>query len=87
MSLITKVGNSDSLWIEQTVSQFTSLCLSSSAPATELGALIEKLQKNADKVEKNIYEVEQNLNKVPCKNKASKRPQRSVLTLSKYTYH
>lgn len=37
---------------------------SPSAPSTELSALIEKLQKNADKVEKNIYDVEQNLNKV-----------------------
>ena len=34
------------------------------APSSELAALIEKLQKNADKVEKNIYETEQNLNKV-----------------------
>lgn len=33
------------------------------APSTELTALIEKLQKNADKVQKNIYDVEQNLNK------------------------
>ncbi len=40
------------------------LCLSSRAPSTELSALIEKLQKNADKVQKNIYDIEQNLNKV-----------------------
>ncbi|XP_064171345.1 periplakin-like isoform X2 [Anguilla rostrata] len=31
--------------------------------STELTALIEKLQKNADKVEKNIYDTEQNLTK------------------------
>lgn len=39
------------------------VCLSHSS-GTELAAIIEKVQKNADKVEKNIYEVEQNLNKV-----------------------
>uniref|UniRef100_A0A665U581 Uncharacterized protein n=1 Tax=Echeneis naucrates TaxID=173247 RepID=A0A665U581_ECHNA len=33
-------------------------------PSTELSALIEKLQKNADKVERNICDVEQNLNKI-----------------------
>uniref|UniRef100_A0A671UYR0 Periplakin n=1 Tax=Sparus aurata TaxID=8175 RepID=A0A671UYR0_SPAAU len=44
--------------------KFTSPYLSSRAPSTELTALIEKLQKNADKVQKNIYDVEQNLNKV-----------------------
>lgn len=44
------------------------------APATELGALIEKLQKNADKVEKNIYEVEQNLNKDVSKINEGKQP-------------
>ncbi|KAI1884655.1 hypothetical protein AGOR_G00228650 [Albula goreensis] len=33
------------------------------SPNTELTALIEKLQKNADRVEKNIYETEQNLTK------------------------
>lgn len=38
--------------------------LSFSAPSTELGALIDKLQKNADKVQKNIFDIEQNLNKV-----------------------
>ena len=36
----------------------------SRAPSSELSALIEKLQKNADKVEKLILETEQNLNKV-----------------------
>uniref|UniRef100_A0A3Q4B4N6 Uncharacterized protein n=1 Tax=Mola mola TaxID=94237 RepID=A0A3Q4B4N6_MOLML len=35
----------------------------SSTPSTELGLLIEKLQRNADKVQKNIYDIEQNLNK------------------------
>lgn len=44
--------------------KFTSPYLCSRAPSTELTALIEKLQKNADKVQKNIYDVEQNLNKV-----------------------
>lgn len=44
------------------------------APATELGTLIEKLQKNADKVEKNIYEVEQNLNKDVSKINEGKQP-------------
>lgn len=36
----------------------------SHSTSTELAAIIEKLQKNADKVEKSIYEIEQNLNKV-----------------------
>ncbi|CAL9703635.1 unnamed protein product [Knipowitschia caucasica] len=46
----------------------------STAPSTELSALIEKLQKNADKVEKNIYEVEQNLNKDVSKINEGKQP-------------
>ncbi|XP_072298454.1 periplakin [Eucyclogobius newberryi] len=46
----------------------------STAPATELSTLIEKLQKNADKVEKNIYEVEQNLNKDVAKINEGKQP-------------
>ncbi|XP_056143559.1 periplakin [Lampris incognitus] len=44
------------------------------APSMELGALIEKLQKNADKVEKNIYETEQNLNKDVSKINEGKQP-------------
>ncbi|KAM4635298.1 periplakin [Polymixia lowei] len=44
------------------------------APSTELSALIEKLQKNADKVEKNIYETEQNLNKDVSKINEGKPP-------------
>lgn len=41
------------------------VCFSSSGgTASELGLLIDKLQKNADKVQKNIYDIEQNLNKV-----------------------
>nr|XP_020463998.1 periplakin [Monopterus albus] len=44
------------------------------APSTELTALIEKLQKNADKVEKNIYDVEQNLNKDVNKINEGKQP-------------
>ncbi|XP_044038638.1 periplakin [Siniperca chuatsi] len=44
------------------------------APSTELSALIEKLQKNADKVEKNIYDVEQNLNKDVSKINEGKQP-------------
>ncbi|XP_059901992.1 periplakin [Gadus macrocephalus] len=44
------------------------------APSTELAALIEKLQKNADKVEKNIYETEQNLNKDVSKINEGKQP-------------
>ncbi|KAM6957358.1 periplakin [Aplochiton taeniatus] len=44
------------------------------APSTELSALIEKLQKNADKVEKNIYETEQNLNKDVSKINEGKQP-------------
>lgn len=51
-------------FVFSTSSYIFPLHLSSSAPSTELSALIEKLQKNADKVEKNIYDVEQNLNKV-----------------------
>ncbi|XP_042360413.1 periplakin [Plectropomus leopardus] len=46
----------------------------STAPATELGALIDKLQKNADKVEKNCYDVEQNLNKDVSKINEGKQP-------------
>ncbi|KAM9745636.1 periplakin [Menidia menidia] len=41
---------------------------------SELGALIEKLQKNADKVEKLIYDVEQNLNKDVSKINEGKQP-------------
>ncbi|XP_019959899.1 periplakin [Paralichthys olivaceus] len=44
------------------------------APSTELSALIEKLQRNADKVEKNIYDVEQNLNKDVSKINEGKQP-------------
>ncbi|XP_061568849.1 periplakin [Cololabis saira] len=44
------------------------------APSTELSALIEKLQKNADKVEKNITDVEQNLNKDVSKINDGKQP-------------
>ncbi|XP_062264058.1 periplakin [Platichthys flesus] len=44
------------------------------APSTELSALIEKLQRNADKVEKNIYDVEQNLNKDVSKINEGKTP-------------
>ncbi|KAJ3601277.1 hypothetical protein NHX12_032250 [Muraenolepis orangiensis] len=44
------------------------------APSSELAALIEKLQKNADKVEKNIYETEQNLNKDVSKINEGKQP-------------
>ncbi|KAM7372522.1 hypothetical protein PAMP_009684 [Pampus punctatissimus] len=47
---------------------------SPSAPSTELSALIEKLQRNADKVEKNIYDVEQNLNKDVSKINEGKQP-------------
>ncbi|XP_023654268.2 periplakin [Paramormyrops kingsleyae] len=36
---------------------------SKKVPNTELTALIDRLQRNADKVEKNIYEVDQNLKK------------------------
>ncbi|KAM4530554.1 periplakin [Odontesthes bonariensis] len=46
----------------------------STAPSSELGALIEKLQKNADKVEKNIYDVEQHLNKDVSKINEGKQP-------------
>ncbi|XP_076609734.1 periplakin [Chaetodon auriga] len=46
----------------------------SPAPSTELSALIEKLQKNADKVQKNIYDVEQNLNKDVSKINEGKQP-------------
>ncbi|KAM6905406.1 periplakin [Xenentodon cancila] len=46
----------------------------STPPSTELSALIEKLQKNADKVEKNIYDVEQNLNKDVSKINDGKQP-------------
>ncbi|KAM8824562.1 periplakin [Synchiropus picturatus] len=46
----------------------------STASSTELGALIEKLQKNADKVEKNIYDIEQNLNKDVAKINEGKQP-------------
>ncbi|XP_061605604.1 periplakin [Phyllopteryx taeniolatus] len=42
--------------------------------STELTALIEKLQKNADKVENNIYDVEQNLNKDVSKINEGKQP-------------
>ncbi|XP_041856858.1 periplakin [Melanotaenia boesemani] len=42
--------------------------------SSELGALIEKLQKNADKVEKNIYDIEQNLNKDVSKINEGKQP-------------
>uniref|UniRef100_A0A665U3C1 Uncharacterized protein n=1 Tax=Echeneis naucrates TaxID=173247 RepID=A0A665U3C1_ECHNA len=45
-----------------------------SAPSTELSALIEKLQKNADKVERNICDVEQNLNKDVSKINEGKQP-------------
>lgn len=44
------------------------------APSSELSALIEKLQKNADKVEKNIYDVEQNINKDVSKINEGKQP-------------
>ncbi|KAK6312474.1 hypothetical protein J4Q44_G00181380 [Coregonus suidteri] len=44
------------------------------APSSELSALIEKLQKNADKVEKLIYETEQNLNKDVSKINEGKQP-------------
>ncbi|XP_060945442.1 periplakin [Limanda limanda] len=44
------------------------------APSTELSALIEKLQRNADKVEKGIYDVEQNLNKDVSKINEGKTP-------------
>ncbi|KAM9780458.1 periplakin [Neosynchiropus ocellatus] len=42
--------------------------------STELSALIEKLQRNADKVEKNIYDIEQNLNKDVAKINEGKQP-------------
>ncbi|KAJ4932725.1 hypothetical protein JOQ06_011140 [Pogonophryne albipinna] len=45
-----------------------------SAPSTELSALIDKLQKNADKVEKNSYDIEQNLNKDVSKINEGKQP-------------
>ncbi|KAG9349837.1 hypothetical protein JZ751_026190 [Albula glossodonta] len=44
------------------------------APASELSAVIERLQKNADRVEKSIYEVEQNLNKDVTKINEGKTP-------------
>ncbi|KAM9346407.1 periplakin [Symphorus nematophorus] len=44
------------------------------APSSELSALIDRLQKNADKVQKNIYEVEQNLNKDVSKINEGKQP-------------
>uniref|UniRef100_A0A8C7MM73 Periplakin n=1 Tax=Oncorhynchus kisutch TaxID=8019 RepID=A0A8C7MM73_ONCKI len=44
------------------------------APSSELSALIEKLQKNADKVEKLILETEQNLNKDVSKINEGKQP-------------
>uniref|UniRef100_A0A8C4FF14 Periplakin n=1 Tax=Dicentrarchus labrax TaxID=13489 RepID=A0A8C4FF14_DICLA len=65
---------SDSLWTQQAVFQFPSLCLSTRAPTTELSTLIEKLQKNADKVQKNIFDVEQNLNKDVSKINEGKQP-------------
>lgn len=46
----------------------------STAPATELSTLIDKLQKNADKVEKNCYDIEQNLNKDVSKINEGKQP-------------
>ncbi|XP_064820306.1 periplakin-like, partial [Oncorhynchus masou masou] len=46
----------------------------SRAPSSELSALIEKLQKNADKVEKLILETEQNLNKDVSKINEGKQP-------------
>uniref|UniRef100_A0A671UW45 Periplakin n=1 Tax=Sparus aurata TaxID=8175 RepID=A0A671UW45_SPAAU len=67
--------------------KFTSPYLSSRAPSTELTALIEKLQKNADKVQKNIYDVEQNLNKVQSDEavfKASEILSRTLLLLGFY---
>ncbi|XP_030646106.1 periplakin [Chanos chanos] len=53
----------------------TSVTISQKRPtATELTALIEKLQKNADKVEKNILETEQNLNRDVTKINEGKPP-------------
>ncbi|KAL2101515.1 hypothetical protein ACEWY4_003276 [Coilia grayii] len=46
----------------------------SKTPVSELTALIEKLQKNADKVEKNILETEQNLNRDVAKINEGKQP-------------
>ncbi|KAI4821678.1 hypothetical protein KUCAC02_007272 [Chaenocephalus aceratus] len=48
--------------------------LQTSAPSTELSALIDKLQKNADKVEKNSYDIELNLNKDVSKINEGKQP-------------
>lgn len=59
----------------------------SSTPSTELGLLIEKLQRNADKVQKNIYDIEQNLNKVQSNNSVSSRDVLLGLTISHYTYY
>nr|XP_046271255.1 periplakin [Scatophagus argus] len=42
--------------------------------STELTALIEKLQRNADKVQKNIFDIEQNLNKDVAKINEGKQP-------------
>ncbi|KAM6966642.1 periplakin [Tautogolabrus adspersus] len=44
------------------------------APYSELGALVERLQKNADKVENYISDVEQNLNKDVSKINDGKQP-------------
>ncbi|XP_020499892.1 periplakin [Labrus bergylta] len=44
------------------------------APYSELGALVERLQKNADKVENYISDVEQNLNKDVSKINEGKQP-------------
>ncbi|XP_034566534.1 periplakin [Notolabrus celidotus] len=46
----------------------------STAPYSELGALVERLQKNADKVENYISDVEQNLNKDVSKINEGKQP-------------
>ncbi|XP_007568356.1 periplakin isoform X2 [Poecilia formosa] len=45
-----------------------------SSTSTDLAAIVEKLQKNADKVEKNIYDIEQNLNKDVGKINEGKQP-------------
>jgi len=66
------LGNADRnlyIWLAETISNCTNKKIISflfhlRPTDTDLTALIDKLQKNADKVEKNIIETEQNLNRV-----------------------
>jgi len=66
------LGNADRnlyIWLAETILNCTNKKIISflfhlRPTDTDLTALIDKLQKNADKVEKNIIETEQNLNRV-----------------------